>query len=114
MRFLSALVVCVLCLMAAKAEAACAIQPPLTASPTQAPKLDIFTNDRVVITGGCIDGTPIGGNTPSTGAFTNLSVSGIVTTTFAGVGDAVVSQISLTAGSTAFSNLTGTPSTGQT
>lgn len=39
---------------------------------------DPATGSSVVITGGSIDSTPIGSTTPSTGAFTTLSASGIV------------------------------------
>jgi hypothetical protein len=36
-----------------------------------------YNPNAVVITGGSINGTPIGATTPSTGAFTTLSASGV-------------------------------------
>ncbi len=38
----------------------------------------VFTPSNVAITGGTINGTPIGGTTPAAGAFTTLSASGAI------------------------------------
>lgn len=71
---LAAALLALLCLPAA-AHAACNVPnpPPFTTSPN----LATMTSEFARITGGCIDGTPIGENNPSTGNFTNLTVGGI-------------------------------------
>ena len=58
------------------AFAACTIATGASALPSTAPLLSVQTKDQVSITGGCIDGTPIGANTASTGAFSTLSATG--------------------------------------
>ena len=40
-----------------------------------------FSTDNIVVTGGSIDGTPIGATTADTGAFTTLAASGVTTIT---------------------------------
>jgi len=66
-----------------------------------------FTAATTVITGGSINGTPIGASTASTGAFTTLSASGAATfggaTTFSG---AVVFSSSVTANTFSSSGVT--------
>lgn len=72
---LAAALLALLCLPAA-AHAACTVgMPPPFSTAT---RMDTQTSDNVSITGGCIDGTPIGENNPSTGHFTNIIVSDAV------------------------------------
>ncbi len=61
---------------AAAFPALAACTPPTSGGfPQGTARLDTQTKDAISITGGCIDGVPIGANTPSTGSFTTLSTS---------------------------------------
>lgn len=52
----------------------------ITVEPTGTSWLIVGWNTQVIITGGSIDGTPIGATTPGTGAFTTLSATGLLST----------------------------------
>ena len=62
---------------------------------------DAYINNALTISGGTVDNTPIGATTPSTGAFTSLSVdSRLITTTFSGTSSVTDSASPVTASST--------------
>jgi hypothetical protein len=72
-RLLGATALC--CVLAAAAQAACVVTNP--AGPSRTTRLDTMTSDKVSLTGGCIDGIPIGQNTPAAGNFSALTVNGV-------------------------------------
>lgn len=59
------------------AYADCVVPRAPNAPAARGDRLDRMTSDRVQFTGGCIDGIPIGQNTPAAGNFSSLSVNGI-------------------------------------
>ena len=62
---------------------------------------DTYVANDLTISGGTINSTPIGATTPSTGAFTSLSVdSRLITTTFSGTSSVTDSASPVTASST--------------
>ena len=65
------------CAAASVAQAACDIANPPSAPGSFSTRMDTQTSDKVKISGGCIDGAPIGQNTPSLGNFSSLTVNGV-------------------------------------
>lgn len=64
-----------------QAQAACTVGVAPNATPSTLGTMANQPTDQVVIRGGCIDSTPIGANTPSTGAFSTLSATGTLVNT---------------------------------
>ncbi len=73
-----------LCLLPPSAFAACTVLAAPNAAGSTAALLGSQNSDQVVIRGGCIDSTPIGQNTASTGTFTTLTATGTAASNLAG------------------------------
>ena len=69
--------------------------------------------DSVVITGGTIDGTTIGGSTAAAGTFTNLTATGTTTITTADINGGAIDGTTIGASSAAAGTFTTVTTTGQ-